>query len=374
MPSLGETISRLARGRQALAAAVGMVDGGEGRMSEIAHFGANPGGLRALAYAPANLPPDAPLVVVLHGCGQAAEPYAAQGGWLDLADRLGFAVLAPEQLSLNNPNRCFNWFSAADMQRGQGEAASIAQMIGHWVRARRLDPGRVFVTGLSAGGAMSAVMLAAYPELLAGAAVIAGLPYGAARNVQEALKLMRSGDGRDGPALAQLVRAAAPGVTRRPFRLSIWQGGADLVVNPANARDLAGQWTAVAGLNLSPDRVSEAGDLVRSTWSGPGGIVELVTIEALGHGEPLAARGPDGLGEPAPFMLEASVSSVREIARFWGLGEAAAVAPPNSEADPGPSPGRNTFADRAVEALRGHLPAKAHEAVIKALRASGLLR
>src|SRR5665213_3720211 len=157
-----------------------------------APFAPNPGNLRMFRYLPRGLKTGAPLVVVLHGCGQTASGYALGAGWCQLADQLGFAVLAPEQKAVNNPNTCFNWFNPEDITRGEGEAASIAAMIATLTQTHKLDASRVFITGLSAGGAMAAVMLANYPELFAGGAIIAGLPFGAAANVRDALESMRS--------------------------------------------------------------------------------------------------------------------------------------------------------------------------------------
>ena len=148
MAGLGETTAGLARLRKAMQRpSEGADDAG---FAEVRGFGFNPGGLRMLAYTPERLGPEAPLVVVLHGCTQRAGSHARDAGWLTLADRLGFAVLAPEQDTANNPNRCFNWFEPGDIARGAGEAASIQAMIGHMLRTHGLDAQRVFVTGLSA--------------------------------------------------------------------------------------------------------------------------------------------------------------------------------------------------------------------------------
>src|ERR1700761_645286 len=148
-----------------------------------APFAPNPGNLRMFRYLPRGLKPGAPLVVVLHGCGQTASGYDAGAGWSQLAGQLGFALLAPEQKAVNNPNTCFDWFNPEDIARGQGEDASIAAMIADIEATHRLDAKRVFLTGLSAGGAMTAVILANYPELFAGGAIIAVLPFGVAGNV-----------------------------------------------------------------------------------------------------------------------------------------------------------------------------------------------
>lgn len=291
------------------------------RMVETRGLAVNPGALRMLSYAPQGLAPKAALVVVLHGCGQRAEAIAADSGWLALAERWGFAVLAPEQSPLNNANGCFNWFRLGDTRRGRGEAASIAAMVAEAVQAHALDPGRVFVTGFSAGGAMAAVMLAAYPDLFAGAGVIAGTPYGLARGVGEALMLMRQPGAPDIEALGHLVRRAAIGVPAQRLRLSIWHGDADGVVDSANGWGLARQWAAASGLPPEPRKTIKTPGRTRSIWGGGGhgARVELNIVHGLGHGAPLSTLGETGLGRAAPFMLEAGVSSTLELARAWGL-------------------------------------------------------
>jgi poly(hydroxyalkanoate) depolymerase family esterase len=137
------------------------------RLSPLAKFGANPGALRAYSYIPEGLPEQAPLVV-LHGCTQTAAGYDHGAGWSQFADRHRFARLYPEQQRANNANLRFNWFVPEDIGRDCGEALSIAQMVGTMIEIHGLDRRRVFITGLSAGGVMTLVMLATYPELFAG--------------------------------------------------------------------------------------------------------------------------------------------------------------------------------------------------------------
>jgi poly(hydroxyalkanoate) depolymerase family esterase len=149
-------------------------------LTETTAFGSNPGDLRMFSFAPVNLQPGAGLVVVLHGCGQTAAGYDLGAGWSTLAKRFGFALLMPQQQPSNNAQACFNWFNPEDTTRDSGEACSIRQMIAQMVRDYKINQRRIFVTGLSAGGAMTSVMLATYPEVFAGGAVIAGLPYGVA--------------------------------------------------------------------------------------------------------------------------------------------------------------------------------------------------
>jgi poly(3-hydroxybutyrate) depolymerase len=116
---------------------------------EVKEFGTNPGNLRMFAFVPACLQQPRALVVVLHGCGQSAAGYDLGAGWSTLAKHYGFALLMPEQQFSNNANGCFNWFNPDDTARGQGEAASIREMIARISADHGIDPRRVFVTGLS---------------------------------------------------------------------------------------------------------------------------------------------------------------------------------------------------------------------------------
>lgn len=307
------------------------------RLVETAAFGPNPGGLRMLSYAPPGLPSGAPLVVVLHGCTQHGEANATAAGWLQLADRYGLALLVPEQQPANNPNRCFNWFQPEDVRRGQGEAASIRQMIETAVAAHGLDRRRIFVTGLSAGGAMASAMLAAYPEVFAGGGIIAGLPHGAADTVQEAFGAMYQGRSRTPAAWGDLVRGASG--HRGPWpRVSIWQGDADATVKPINAEAVASQWLNVHGLADRPSRDTVNGGHRRQQWLAADGqaLVELHTLAGLGHGTPLKTSGDDAYGTAGPFLLEAGVSSSLELLRFWGLITSARAEAPQAapEAEP----------------------------------------
>ena len=127
-------------------------------------------------------------------------------------------MLFPEQQRANNANLCFNWFVPEDIRRDSGEALSIRQMIEATVVAHGIDRRRIFVTGLSAGGAMASVMLATYPEIFAGGAIIAGLPYGSAATIPEAFDRMRGHGGPVGPGAAGAACAAPPAMTGRGRR------------------------------------------------------------------------------------------------------------------------------------------------------------
>src|SRR5699024_2163655 len=144
-----------------------------------------------LTFVPDNLSANASLVVALHGCTQSAQDYAHGAGWLEPAERHGFALLLPQQNATNNPALCFNWFVPEHIRHGSGEAESIRQMIDYVSTHQPIDPDRIFITGLSAGGAMATAMLAAYPQVFAGGAIMSGLPYGCATNALEAMACMQ---------------------------------------------------------------------------------------------------------------------------------------------------------------------------------------
>jgi poly(hydroxyalkanoate) depolymerase family esterase len=342
------------------------------RLSDLQGVRGNPGDLRARFYVPEGLEKPAPLVVVLHGCTQDAAVYDHGSGWSTLADRHGFALLFPEQKRANNPMLCFNWFSAADTQRGMGEAASIRSMIDAMARAHEIDPDRIFVTGLSAGGAMASVMLATYPELFAAGAILAGVAYGCADNVGEAFECMGGRSRTDIGALAASVRRASGHKGPWP-RVQVWQGSADHTVVPSNAEAIVLQWAALHGLADTPDRIDRAEGHPRRAWTGKDGgpLIEHYVIAGMAHGVPLDGGGEDPVGQTGAHMLDVGLSSTHRIAEFFGIapGESVEAKPkrPRSEAEP--------KAEQRPRRKAAPKPATGPQAVIeKALKAAGLMR
>jgi poly(hydroxyalkanoate) depolymerase family esterase len=288
---------------------------------EVTGFGANPGQLKMFAFVPDELQPKPALVVVLHGCGQTASGYDLGAGWSRLATRYGFALLMPEQQASNNPNGCFNWFNPNDTARDRGEACSIRQMIARMVGDAGIDPHRVFVTGLSAGGAMTSVMLATYPEVFAGGAIIAGLPFGVATNVREALSGMFRSPSHPAGELGDLVRNASNHKGRWP-KLSVWHGSADRTVNPANANEIVKQWLDVHQLPSAPMSEGTVDGYPHRVWWNADGetTVESYTITNMAHGTPLGvADNDERYGAQGAFLIEAGISSSFHIASFFGL-------------------------------------------------------
>lgn len=318
MRRLHDTITRLGairRMTQAMAP-----EASASRLDTFSNFGSNPGRLAAKHYLPAALKDNAPLVVVLHGCTQTADVYDHGSGWSTLADRYGFAVLYPEQRRANNSNLCFNWYSSADTQRGRGEALSIRQMVAAMVIKHRLDPSRVFVTGLSAGGAMTSVMLAAYPEVFAGGSIIAGLPFGSANSVPEAFERMRGNNAADENRLTDLVAKASK--HRGPWpTMSVWHGSSDRIVVPANADAIAEQWRGIHGAGQAPARIETIAGHIRKVWTDARGreVIEQYEIGGMGHGVPINTGADAACGAAGAHMLEADICSTRRMAQFWGL-------------------------------------------------------
>lgn len=290
-------------------------------LEEVHGFGTNPGNLRMFRYLPPQLAADAPLVVVLHGCTQTTAGYDLGAGWSTLADRYSFALLLPEQQRSNNPNGCFNWFQPGDTERGRGECLSIRQMVEAMVVENGIDPSRVFITGLSAGGAMTSVMLACYPEVFAAGAIIAGLPYGAATNVQQAFESMYQCPARSAHAWGTLVRSASSHAGPWP-RVSVWHGSADKTVIPRNAQEILKQWIDVHGTTPQPSVHDTVDGYPREAWFSEAGeaLIESFSVTHMAHGTPLATGAAEGkCGAAGPYLLDVGISSSYHIAKFFGL-------------------------------------------------------
>jgi poly(hydroxyalkanoate) depolymerase family esterase len=359
------------------------------RLTEVTGFGSNPGALRMFKYVPVD--PQPALVVVLHGCTQTAASYDFGAGWSTLADRHGFMLLLPEQQRTNNAKNCFNWFLAGDIERGRGEAMSICQMVEKMIVDHGIDRRRVFATGLSAGGAMTSVMLATYPDVFAAGAIIAGLPYGTATNVKEAFESMGQVRARSAREWGDLVRAASPHKGPWP-RVSVWHGGADPVVKSKNAGEIIKQWTDVHGLDLPPTSTDRVDGYPRQIWRNPAGqsVIESYAIPAMAHGTPLATGPSDEhVGVPGAFLLDVGISSSYHIAKFWGLtGRPSAVPIRRSEsASIVPAPPRQDRATAETSGAADDPVGDAHEptsprtrlidvqaVITQALKAAGLMK
>ncbi|MFD1148284.1 extracellular catalytic domain type 1 short-chain-length polyhydroxyalkanoate depolymerase [Saccharothrix hoggarensis] len=287
-------------------------------VTEVWAFGSNPGNLRMFRYVPDGLPAGRPLVVVLHGCTQDAR-YGTSSGWVSLADRLRFAVVLPQQQSVNNANRCFNWFQAFDTSRGHGEVASIASMVAR----TRADFGTsaTYATGLSAGGAMTSALLATYPDVFAGGGVVAGLPFGCATSAFDAYACMNPGRDLTARQWGDKVRAATG--HRGPWpTMTVWHGTADGTVAVANQREVVEQWTDVHATDATSDVTDTVAGYPHAVYRNSSGspVVETHTVTGMGHGQPVdPGTATHQCGTPTAYVLDVNACAAWYLAQRWRL-------------------------------------------------------
>jgi len=255
-------------------------------------------------YVPANSAGKAmPLVVMLHGCTQDPDDFAAGTGMNALADEQGFLVLYPAQSQQANPSRCWNWFKHNHQRRGAGEPAVIASLTQKVMAEHGVDTRRVYVAGLSAGGAMAAILAQTYPELYAAAGVHSGLPAGAARDMPGAFAVMKSGVSSAGTP----VSAAGS----QPVPTIVFHGDRDETVHPLNGEQLM-----AAARRHGPARVEQGvspqGRRYTRSVFGADAEAEHWLLHGAGHawsggraaGSYTDATGPDASREMLRFFNE----------------------------------------------------------------------
>lgn len=291
-----------------------------GVLQETSAFGSNPGRLVMKSFVPARLQKRPALVVLLHGCHQTPESLDAASGFSRLAKERGFVLLCPEQTLSNNLQKCFNWFRPSAVVRDRGEMLSIKQMIEDVCVRNRIDRAKIYVAGLSAGGAMASALVANYPELFAGAAIFAGMPAGSARDAMSALRAMKSGAVPPRVGWGYPVTQMSPGAKSRPS-ISIWQGTGDRVVNPLNADACVAQWLQVFRIADDDGRLEKKPWGTRESWKGAGDLrLSLYSIDDMGHGLPIKKSDALATKRPRdPFVLPAAISAPTTLMRIWGL-------------------------------------------------------
>ena len=258
-------------------------------------------------YVPSHMNGPAPLVVVLHGCEQDADAIAASTRWNELAEKEGFLVLYPNQQWGQNPYNCWNWFLPLNEAPGFGEPAEIDAAIWAAKVAYPVDDSRVYIAGISAGGADAATMLSCYPDLFAAGAIHSGVAYGVAADASAAQDVMKDGPG-DRARLGVCDPASFKG------RVFILQGSSDTAVNPLNAERLA---TDSAGKNTR--RVVTAVPAHGETYGNQiidlaGGRVREILVDGLGHawsGGATGASATDPRGPDATGMMWSFFSASR---------------------------------------------------------------
>jgi poly(hydroxyalkanoate) depolymerase family esterase len=255
-----------------------------------------------------------PLVVMLHGCTQSADDFANGTRMNALAEERQFLVLYPEQTHAGNHSRCWNWFRRGDQRRDQGEPAILAGMTREIVNGHGVDRSKVFVAGLSAGGAMAAVMGTVCPELYAAVGIHSGLACGSAHDVGSALSAMRGRtvSGRRNPAPLALTTPTI-----------VFHGGRDKTVHPRNGQQLVAQSVEQSGASRT-DATAERGQVpgghayTRTVYRDPTGrtVLEHWLVHEGGHawfggsphGSYVDPKGPDAAREMIRFFFSSTAS------------------------------------------------------------------
>ncbi|MBR1137584.1 MULTISPECIES: alpha/beta hydrolase family esterase [Bradyrhizobium] len=241
-----------------------------------------------------------PLIVMLHGCTQSPDDFAAGTRMNFAAEAQGCFVVYPEQPSGANPSRCWNWFRTGDQQRDGGEPSLIAGITRQVMQDHAIDPKRVYVAGLSAGGAAAAIMAATYPDLYAAAGIHSGLACGAARDLPSALMAMRQG----GAAPAAARSAVVPTI--------VFHGDRDTTVHPANGDQIAQSTNGRGTASVARGRVPGGHAYTRTVLTDRGQVTsEHWIIHGAAHawsgGSPAGSytdpNGPDATREMLRFFL-----------------------------------------------------------------------
>jgi poly(hydroxyalkanoate) depolymerase family esterase len=260
-------------------------------------------------YVPAAIAAGAPLIVMLHGCTQTADDFARGTGMNRLADETGLLVAYPEQPQSANPSRCWNWFRPGDQRRDAGEPALIAGLTREIVARHAIDPERVFVAGLSAGGAAAAIMGETYPDLYAAVGVHSGIACGAANDIAGAMMAMRRGGGK---AATRPSSAFVPTIT--------FHGDRDPTVNKVNSDEIIDRANRNGRAPLSAETLRGSTPSGRTYFrrimrdEQGRSRLEQWTIHGAGHawagGDPAGSyvdsAGPDASKEMIRFFLDQS--------------------------------------------------------------------
>lgn len=295
-------------------------------LQQIRPFGTNPGNLKLMLFEPKGITQKAPLVVVLHGCTQVAKTCAEQTGWNKLAQKHQFYVLYPEQLILNNVENCFNWYRDKDQTRDKGEPGSIKQMIDYLKKNKNIDSTRIYIIGLSAGAAMSAIMMAVYPEVFDKGGVIGGGPYKAAESVLKAGPSMLGAVSKSPENWGDLIREQNKNYKGTYPELAVFHGNLDPVVNINNANQIIKQWVNIHQTDYEEDDYyaefdnNKAVELTIYKNSKNKDVVQYYKVSGMGHAIALDTGSCDTQGgKTGIFSFDKNFYSTYWAAEFFGI-------------------------------------------------------
>jgi poly(hydroxyalkanoate) depolymerase family esterase len=291
-------------------------------LTQVTSFGSNPGALQMFTFVPPGLPSGAPLVVVLHGCTESASSYSTETEWGNLGQRFGFATVFAQQQTANNSLSCFNWFQTGDISRDQGEALSIKQMVDNMKSTVGSDPARIFVTGISAGGLMTTVMMATYPDVFAGGAVMSGGPYLCAASLTDANTCQMGNVSHTPPQWGDLVRNAFPSYHGPYPRLISFHGSSDTTVAPADQQQQVDQWSNVLGIDETADVNETFRTATHKVYQDATGrsMIETYLVSGMGHDLTVdVGTNFDQGGQTGAFSEDHDIYSSFYSAQFFGL-------------------------------------------------------
>jgi poly(hydroxyalkanoate) depolymerase family esterase len=295
-------------------------------LQQIRPFGTNPGNLKLMLFEPSGISQKAPLVIVLHGCTQVSKTCAEQTGWSKLAQKHKFYVLYPEQLILNNVENCFNWYREKDQIRGKGEPESIKQMIDYLKKNKNIDSTRIYIIGLSAGAAMSAIMMAVYPEVFDKGGVMGGGPYKAAESVIKAGTSMLGAVSKSPEDWGNLIRKQNKNYKGSYPELAVFHGNLDPIVNINNANQIIKQWVNIHQTDYIEDEYyaqfnnNEHVELTIYKNKAKQDVVHYYKVSGVGHAVVLDTGSCDTQGgKTGMFSVDKNFNSTYWAAEFFGV-------------------------------------------------------
>jgi poly(hydroxyalkanoate) depolymerase family esterase len=296
----------------------------QNNLVEITNFGINKGNLEMYVYKPTNNDMGVPLVVVLHGCAQTANEIAEQSGWNTLADSNNFMVLYPQQKVENNLNKCFNWYENLDISKNDGESDTIREMIQYAIQNYDIDPSKIFISGMSAGGAMTNVLLANYPDLFDSGAILSGIPFKAANDLTTAYAAMQGKIEKSDEEWVASISNNNLNYNGEYPKVVIVHGGDDPFVKVKNAEIIEMQWKGIHKIETEPTIVPEFNgnpDISKTTYlKNNCPVIVKYEINNLGH----AMAVDPGLekqqgGNTAKFAIDKNFHTTYWVANFFGL-------------------------------------------------------
>ncbi|MDD3722893.1 MAG: PHB depolymerase family esterase, partial [Lutibacter sp.] len=296
----------------------------QNNLVEITDFGTNKGNLEMYVYKPINNDMQVPLVVVLHGCVQTANEIAEQSGWNSLADSNNFMVLYPQQKVENNLNRCFNWYENADISKNDGESDTIREMIQYAIENFDIDPSKIFVSGMSAGGAMANVLMANYPDLFNSGAVLSGIPFKAANDLATAYAAMQGKVEKTNEEWVASISNNNLGYKGKYPKVVIFHGIDDPFVNIKNAEIIEMQWKGIHKIETEPTIVPDFNgnsDITKTTYfKNNCPVIVKYEINNLGHAMAVdpGTEKQQG-GNEAKFAVDKNFHTTYWAAEFFGL-------------------------------------------------------